>query len=99
MRETFATPMHRTNACRTSPSVSKVTIIQEMLTWFGPQASNYKRGNTSFAPVGNSAGLPEPSRRPSPATGQDADMLLAKDPYLDDDAEKFHMYRLGRRFG
>jgi hypothetical protein len=44
---------------------------------------------TSLASVGNSADLPEPLLRPSPATGHDAEILDVYNPYLGYDAEKF----------
>jgi hypothetical protein len=46
---------------------------------------------TSFTPVGISAGSPEPSLRPSPATGHDAEILGVYDPDLGYDAEIFHI--------
>jgi hypothetical protein len=44
---------------------------------------------TSFTPVGNSAELPEPILRPSPATGHDAEILSVEDAYVGYDAENF----------
>jgi hypothetical protein len=46
---------------------------------------------TSFTPVGISAGSPEPSLRPSPATGHNAEILGVYDPDLGYDAEIFHI--------
>jgi hypothetical protein len=42
---------------------------------------------TSLTLVGNSADSPEAIRRPSPATGHEAEMLDAEHPYLSYDAE------------
>jgi hypothetical protein len=44
---------------------------------------------TSWTSVGSDAGSPEPIRRPSPATGHEAEILDVYDPYLGYDAEKF----------
>jgi hypothetical protein len=47
------------------------------------------RVRTSFTSVGSQADSPAPIRRPSPATGHEAEILDVDNPYLSYDAETF----------
>jgi len=44
---------------------------------------------TTSLSAGSDAGSPELIRRPSPATGREAEILDVEDPYLGYDAENF----------